>query len=89
MGAGRQTQLLHGSLQQAAGGVVDLAKLPRLPTGHATVGQRAAAGKALRLHLPGTLHLVAHLAAAGAGGGRTQFFVRYGGYFDVNIDAIE
>src|SRR5262245_56241395 len=76
-------------MQECRARFVELAMLADLAVAHVAVLARAAALETLALPLAGRFDLLAHVSARAAVGARRKLFVRDGGHFDVEVNAIQ
>src|SRR5271157_4212790 len=91
VGAGGESLLLHGALEEALGVGAQLAVGANLAGGHLRVGVDLLAefSKSLPLAFAGSKHTGANLGRALDGRRAAQFLIFNGRDFDVNVDAVE
>ena len=84
MRSGGEAHALHCHFEGAFAGCVERALLTDQSRWHARIGATADA-----LNVPRSVYALAHVGGSLRHFARAQFFVRNGGHFDLDIDAVD
>ena len=90
VGAGREVEACHGAFQQGEAALIGTGVEGEQTAGHLCIAVDSGyLGVALLLHLSGTDHAFADDGARFAGAYISHLFERDGGYFNLQVDAVE